>query len=301
MNLLPTHDQSAVQDMMHKYLTAELPVRRLQTETNRHGSAEADVWTDLAELGWFGLAAPETIGGSGQGLIDALLLSRKAGRFLLSPSVLATSLAAMSDDADIARRCVDGDTPVALGLGTQVFDPDGASHALIGTAIISFHAQEGRVCLDESVALASAQLQDRVASVDDVSAMLSLAAYLVGIAEATRDAAAAYGAEREQFGKPIAAFQSINHLCADMAVAAEAAYAALVFAGLSRAPDTVAAAVHLARKYALSNARHNIQIHGGVGFTADYDAHLYVKRSHVIGQCLAAMIDPVVVLSGATA
>jgi alkylation response protein AidB-like acyl-CoA dehydrogenase len=118
---------------------------------------------------------------------------------------------------------------------------------------------------------------------------------LVGIAEATRDMATAYAKTREQFGKPIGVNQAIKHRCADMAVAADAAVNQLLFAALSvqeERPDAdfqVAAARVVADQAALTNARHNVQVHGGMGFTAECDAHLYVKRAHLLGRTFGGL------------
>jgi alkylation response protein AidB-like acyl-CoA dehydrogenase len=111
------------------------------------------------------------------------------------------------------------------------------------------------------------------------------AALLVGILEAVRDLSVAYVLQREQFGKPIGSFQAVKHRCADMAVRAEAAGSLLWLAALSLdagAPDAarLAASVKaLASEYAVVSAHDNVQNHGGMGFTAECSAHLYVKRA----------------------
>lgn len=111
------------------------------------------------------------------------------------------------------------------------------------------------------------------------------AALLVGILEAVRDVSVAYVRQREQFGKPIGSFQAVKHRCADMAVRAEAAGSLLWLAALSLdtgAPEAerLAASVKaLASEYAVVSAHDNVQNHGGMGFTAECSAHLYVKRA----------------------
>jgi alkylation response protein AidB-like acyl-CoA dehydrogenase len=119
-------------------------------------------------------------------------------------------------------------------------------------------------------------------------ALLMAAAYAVGMAEATRDMAVEYAKVREQFGKPIGSFQAVKHLCADMAIRAESALcqvtmAALVMAEAKPGLDfhTTSAKV-VASKAALENAAQNIQVHGAYGFTSEADAHLFLKRGHVI-------------------
>jgi alkylation response protein AidB-like acyl-CoA dehydrogenase len=120
------------------------------------------------------------------------------------------------------------------------------------------------------------------------------AAMLVGVLEATRDASVSYVSVREQFGKPIGAFQAVKHRCADMAVRAEAAgsllwLAALTLAGSQPEASRLAAGVKaLASEYALQSAHDNVQNHGGMGFTAECSAHLYVKRALTLSVTLGS-------------
>jgi alkylation response protein AidB-like acyl-CoA dehydrogenase len=109
----------------------------------------------------------------------------------------------------------------------------------------------------------------------------------VGLAEAVRDDAVSYATERMQFGKPIGVFQAIKHPCADMAVRCEAALSQTLMAslhtrdGLADATLQAASAKVVASSAALRGSMANVQIHGGYGFTTEYDAQRFVKRSHV--------------------
>jgi alkylation response protein AidB-like acyl-CoA dehydrogenase len=115
-------------------------------------------------------------------------------------------------------------------------------------------------------------------------------AMLVGIAEATLDASVAYAKERVQFGKPIGVHQAVKHRCADMATGCEAAASLLFFAAIALRDgrDDVAfqvrAAKVIATEAARENTRSNVQIHGGMGYTWEHDAHLYVSRFQVLDQ-----------------
>ena len=114
------------------------------------------------------------------------------------------------------------------------------------------------------------------------------AALLVGLAEAVRDDAVAYASERVQFGKPIGVFQAIKHPCADMAVRCEVALSQTLMAalhtrdGLADADFQAASAKAVASAAATRGAAANVQIHGGYGYTTEYDAQRFVKRAHVI-------------------
>jgi alkylation response protein AidB-like acyl-CoA dehydrogenase len=112
-----------------------------------------------------------------------------------------------------------------------------------------------------------------------------LAAEAVGIAHACADMAAQYANTRRQFGHVIGTFQAVKHHCADMFVAAELATGAVWSAARSvdEGDATSGYAAALASVVALPaaerNAQLNIQVHGGVGYTWEHDAHLYLRRA----------------------
>ncbi len=112
-----------------------------------------------------------------------------------------------------------------------------------------------------------------------------LAAESTGAADATLAMAIDYAKVRVQYGKPIGSFQAIQHLCADMLVHVESARSAAWYAAWAIAhgsPDARQAA-RVAKATASTALMHcagaNIQIHGGIGFTWEHDAHLYFKRA----------------------
>ena len=123
------------------------------------------------------------------------------------------------------------------------------------------------------------------------------AAEAVGIMAACTDAAVAYAQERVQFGRTIGTFQAVKHHCANMLVAAELATAAVWDAARASADaadefDLVAAmAAHLAFAPAVHNAQMNIQVHGGIGFTWEHDAHLFLRRALVLNALVGSPGD----------
>jgi alkylation response protein AidB-like acyl-CoA dehydrogenase len=114
---------------------------------------------------------------------------------------------------------------------------------------------------------------------------IALAAESVGGAQRCLDLSVAYAKEREQFGRPIGSFQAIKHKCADMMVRVETARSAAYYAACAAAeqPADVPVAASLAKAYCSEAyyqcAAETIQIFGGVGFTWEYDPHLYFKRA----------------------
>jgi len=116
-------------------------------------------------------------------------------------------------------------------------------------------------------------------------AAVALAAEQVGGAQRCLDMAVEYAKTRIQFGRPIGSFQAIKHKCADMLLEVESAKSAAYYAGWAAAEDSdeLPVVASLAKSYCseayFHAAAENIQIHGGIGFTWEHDAHLYFKRA----------------------
>jgi alkylation response protein AidB-like acyl-CoA dehydrogenase len=118
-----------------------------------------------------------------------------------------------------------------------------------------------------------------------------LAAEAVGGASDCVDAAVDYAKVRQQFGRTIATFQAVKHHCANMLVAVESATAAVWDASRAAAEDSsedeeqfrliAAVAAALAFPAYARNSELNIQVHGGIGFTWEHDAHLHLRRALV--------------------
>jgi alkylation response protein AidB-like acyl-CoA dehydrogenase len=116
-------------------------------------------------------------------------------------------------------------------------------------------------------------------------AAVALAAEQVGGAQQCLDMSVEYAKQRVQFGRPIGSFQAIKHKCADMLLEVESAKSAAYYAGwaAAEASDELPVVASLAKAYCsdayFHAAAENIQIHGGIGFTWEHDAHLYFKRA----------------------
>lgn len=116
-------------------------------------------------------------------------------------------------------------------------------------------------------------------------ASLLLAAEMTGGAQACLDMSVDYAKIREQFGRPIGSFQAIKHKCAEIMVVVEGARAAVCYGGWAATENpaelpvvSVIAKIAAAEAY-FRAAAENVQIHGGIGFTWEHDAHLYFKRA----------------------
>lgn len=129
--------------------------------------------------------------------------------------------------------------------------------------------QDGQQVLDQTLQLAS----------------VALAAEQLGAAERCLETAVEYSKTRVQFGRAIGSFQAIKHKCANMMVKVESARSAAYYAGwvASEMPEELPLAAAQAKSYCSEAffycAAENIQIHGGIGFTWEHEAHLYFKRA----------------------
>jgi alkylation response protein AidB-like acyl-CoA dehydrogenase len=112
-----------------------------------------------------------------------------------------------------------------------------------------------------------------------------LSAEMVGGAQRCLDMAVQYAKDRVQFGRPIGQFQAIKHKCAEMLLQVESAKTATYYAMWVAAKDDaeLATVAPLAKAFTSEAyffaASENIQVHGGIGFTWEHDAHLYFKRA----------------------
>ncbi|WP_165774259.1 acyl-CoA dehydrogenase family protein [Mycolicibacterium sphagni] len=145
----------------------------------------------------------------------------------------------------------------------------------------------GRLRLDQACARmigAPNQGRSTLARTLDES-RIALAAEQLGAAQACLDTAVEYARARKQFGRPIGSFQAVQHKCADMLISIESARAAVDFASHYEVGDetelSVAAGIAAitASEALVHAASACIQVHGGMGFTWEHDAHLYLRRA----------------------
>jgi alkylation response protein AidB-like acyl-CoA dehydrogenase len=313
MNFDLTDDQRAIQRTARDFLAAGYKpeeIRRLAYETDRGFTDEG--WQRICELGWPALLVDEEHGGLGLGVVELAVVQEELGA-ALAPSPFLSTIAAAALIADAgsdeqrarwlpglaageARGTVatlrDGDgwaaVPDADGADVVVLrDGDGDGWALVeGTGVSAEPAQ----ALDPTRRLWSIEvggerepLPGDGARAADVIAV-ALAAESVGVAQRTLDMAVAYAKEREQFGRPIGAYQAVSHACAQMLLEVEGARSTTLYAAwaLDHEPESGPLAASMAKAYA-SDAGWRVpaaalQVHGGIGFTWEHDLHLWLKR-----------------------
>jgi alkylation response protein AidB-like acyl-CoA dehydrogenase len=171
-----------------------------------------------------------------------------------------------------------GDSPGdsrALGLSRQAMPTLDMTRK---QAVLTFTGTPGRLVGQPGRAAATVAQAVR-------GGVLALAAEQVGGAQRCLDMAVAYAKVRYQFGRAIGSFQAIKHLCADMLLEVESARSAAYHAAWTAADGAadLPLAASLAKAYCSEAYFHvaasNIQVHGGIGFTWEHDAHLYYRRA----------------------
>ncbi|MBA2336882.1 MAG: acyl-CoA/acyl-ACP dehydrogenase [Acidimicrobiia bacterium] len=182
-------------------------------------------------------------------------------------------VAALEEAGELGFYLVDGDAP---GLTRERLET------------LDMTRKQATVRIDGVSVGADARLErggaEVVAELYDLAAV-GLAFESVGGASRGLDMSVSYAKQRMQFGRPIGSFQAVKHTCADMLVAVESARSAAYYAGwaASAGDPELRIAAPLAKAFCTdayySVAADTIQVHGGIGFTWEHDAHLYFKRA----------------------
>ena len=309
MNFDLTDDQRSIQRTARDFLAARYKpeeIRRLAYETERGFTDEG--WADICELGWPALLVDEEHGGLGLGVVELAVVQEELGAALApSPFLSTVAAAALIADAgsdDQRARWLPG---LAAGeaRGTVASLRDGEGWAAVpdadGADVVVVRDGEGWA-LAEGVTTAPVQALDPTRRLWSVTAdgaldplpgdgaraadviAVALGAESVGVALRTMEMAVAYAKEREQFGRPIGAYQAVSHACAQMLLEVEGARSVVLYAAwaLDHEPESSQLAASMAKAYA-SDAGWRVpaaalQVHGGIGFTWEHDLHLWLKR-----------------------
>ena len=304
MYLAPDGDEVEIAAAAGAFLADAMPIARLhQPDSADMGPSQRGL---LGEMGWFALAVPQRLGGSGLSPVEHALFFREAGRQCAPVDLLAQSLAANTvEDAGLRQALIAGTDGVGLliadGENFRLFgSSDAAWGLLVSEDRASLHALAGLdigplPALDPAnsmriLALLPAPLHTATGNRIWQLGQLGTAAMLVGLAEAALDLIVEYAKIRETFGRKIGSWQAVRHPCADMAVRVEAARAQLYYASAAikdargDAPAHLDAAKHLANQAAVANADCCIQLHGGIGVTDEHDAHLLLKHALLLSR-----------------
>lgn len=303
MDLQPTDDQLALIEMVTGFASDRFPIGVVRSFGEPNGF-DRDRWTELAALGTFGLTLPEGEGGVGLDFIDAVLVHESLGSALVPGPLLAATLSAgLVDgvlDGSVLPAIVDipHDGPIIVEHFRSsdvllMVDDDGvrvapSAHA-VGIDIVHPTDPTSPVSILESVPVGELIGGPELAVAWRQRGSLLASAQLLGNSTGSTNLAVAYAKEREQFGRPIGSFQGLKHLLADSWIRTEIARSSVWAAGVMiDEPDVgsidraVSGARLTAARAATENAKTCVQVHGGMGFTWEVDAHLFLKRAWVL-------------------
>ncbi|MGI8663344.1 MAG: acyl-CoA dehydrogenase [Acidimicrobiales bacterium] len=305
-------DHVALHQTARRWVSDRVPASVPRALLDTDDEALPPFWHELAAMGWLGLHLPEDVGGSGYSQAEVAVVLEELGRACAPgpylPTVLASAvigaIATPAQRAELLPGLADGSLvgAVAWGGGPVL----GA--ALADVVVVPHRERWGFARIDEGgVDIMARRSTDPTRRVADVvvdpeavtplgdrvdarslaparTAVAMLAAESAGVAAWCVETAAEHARVREQFGRPIGQFQAIKHRCADMLCALEQARAVAwdafrPHASSEEACLSAAVAGALAPDAAVRCAKDCIQVLGGIGFTWEHDAHLYLKRA----------------------
>lgn len=328
-----TDEQTMIADTAKSFFEENATAARTRAAMASDG-IDRDLWRAYcADLGFGGIALPETHGGGGLGFVELAIIAEAAGAHVAALPMLGSLAAAAQainagGSEDQKRQWLPllagGEKIAACGGAfslkneggrlTGVFDylPHGASadifvlgdargawiveRAAPGVAVKAF------TTLDETRPYARVTLEGargepladgaRALQAAREAGWICVAAEALGGAQACLEKTIAYSRERIQFGRQIGSFQAYKHRLADMMVEIEQARSAVYWAAcaVDEKSDEAAIALHSAKSFCadayMMCAGNMIQLHGGIGFTFEHDAHLYFKRARAIAAML---------------
>lgn len=295
-------DQVALTDGVRTFCAGRFPIDVVRA-AEATGGVDRGRWTEAAELGVFSLRLPEADGGVGLGTADAVLAFEELGRALVPGPLVWTHLAAgLIDGAadgttlvtglhrDDASRFVEHPDVVDVVLvedGEGLWRVDRSALDLTPVAV----PLDPLTPVARAAAIPQGELLVDRAGTDAlllVGAALTSALHL-GISVAATELSVAFAKERVQFDRPIGQFQALKHIMADMLTRSEVARGAVYAAGVTvddpvigSVERAVGAARITAGEAAIENGKAAVQVHGGMGYTWEVDAHLLLKRAYAL-------------------
>jgi alkylation response protein AidB-like acyl-CoA dehydrogenase len=310
-------EQQAIRDTAREMLANRSPLSRVR-EHAESGARDEELWREICELGWPGIAISEDYGGQGLGTVELAILCEELGYACAAVPFLSNAHAGLliegnGSDEQKARwlpGIASGESRGAAAFEPEepatVIDADGAAVLVLAACP---HGENGVVAEPSQADLTELDLIDATRRYARASATggdplpradlehlargtVAIAAELVGAAQRAMEMAVGYAKEREQFGRPIGAYQAVSHRCADMLWDVEEARSLTLYAAwcADAEPETLPYAAHMAKARA-SDAGWSVtsaalQVFGGIGFTWEHDLQFLLKRAKVDGELL---------------
>ncbi len=294
-------DQLAFRDAVRDLLAKECPPSVVRDAWAPHSGRVGGAWAALGEMGVFGVLVAESAGGLGLTDVDLVLLLEETGYVALPEPIVEHAAVAMplltdpspflgGDETITAPFLHEPTVPYAdradqllLVHDSEWFLVPCSAVVLTPTESVDGARHLARVQWDPSPGAAVATGADAAAAFD--RGALGTAAQLIGLARRMLDLTVEYATERRQFGVPIGSFQAVKHHLADARIALEFARPLVYRAAWSLATGDPEAAVHVSMAKATASdaaaltAKQALQCHGAIGYSFEYDLHLFMKRA----------------------
>jgi len=307
-------EQQAIKETAREMLASRSPLAKVREAADSRTYDDA-LWSEICELGWPGIAIAEEHGGQGLGMVELTILSEELGYAGAATPFLSNAIAGLVIQAAGGDEQRDRWLPgIASGDGRGSIATTGDDPGLVadaeGAAVIGLDPMASPRLVEGSEAtIEPVELIDATRSYAHVTAeggdpldgdiaaglqrgAVALAAELVGIAQRAMEIAVDYAKERQQFDRPIGAYQAVSHRCAGMLYDTEEARSLTYYAAWAAGaePESLPLAAHMAKARASDAAwsvtNDALQVLGGIGFTWEHDLHFFLKRAKVGAELL---------------
>jgi alkylation response protein AidB-like acyl-CoA dehydrogenase len=288
-------DQLALRDAVRDLLVRECTPTVVRAAWAGDFEPSAKAWSALATMGALAVMTPEADGGLGLTEVDAVLLAEAAGAAALAEPIVDTMLVAapwgLVRDAERAVVVVPESPLTAYADRADVvitLAADGARAIPAAQCRLTpHHSVDGARTLFEIATPADATTARPVADAALAfrRGVLGTAAQLLGLSDRMLELTVGYVQQREQFGVKIGTFQAVKHHLANARTKLEFARPLVYRAAASLAHRDADAGTHTsmakvqAGVAARATARAALQCHGAIGYTTEYDLHLFMKRT----------------------
>jgi alkylation response protein AidB-like acyl-CoA dehydrogenase len=266
-----TREQQELRRTVRRFLADKSPPEQVRRLMDTEDGYDLDIWSQLSrQLGLVGLTVPEERGGSGCGPVEQLIVCEEMGRVLLCAPYLSTAVLANSALLASADRAAQADLMPEIVAGSLV-------------ATLAVPEDDGTWSTSALRTQARIQGSRWLVTGQKKFVLDGASAGLILVAAQTPAGPSLFAVDGA--GRPIGSFQAIKHKCADMLLEVESARSAAYYAawaaadGASDLPLVASLAKACCSEAYSHAAAENIQIHGGIGFTWEHDAHLYYRRA----------------------
>jgi len=358
MNFDFSDEQKQLRDEARKFLGERCPPKAVRAVLDGKEPYDRALWKGLSEMGFLGVAIPESYGGAGAGHLELCVIAEEMGRALapvpFSSTVYLAAEALLIAGSDAQKqkwlpKIAKGEaigtlalfegkgnpSPQAIKLAASGNTLNGVKMPVADGAIADFAivaARTGSGGRENDISLfivdlkgegvetkalsnidptrGQAEITFRNAKAESLgrpgegwgilTQVLDRAAVLVafeqvGGADRALEMGRDYALDRIAFGRPIGSFQAVKHMLADMYVSATLArsnsyYGAWALSTNSSELPEAAAAARISATQAFQHcAKNNIQVHGGMGFTWEFDCHMFYRRANATALGLGSL------------